>query len=62
MGKRRNQITINLTDEERELIERLSEIYERKPAELVRILATRKGLEVWGSMQPKGEELTPLKF
>lgn len=60
--KRTNNITIHLTDEENELINLLAEKLERKPSELVRILAYKKALEIWGSLQPINNDFEPLKF
>lgn len=60
--KRTKHITINLTEEESELIAHLAEINERTPADLARRLLMRQAFKEWGDMQPKGEELTPLKY
>ena len=49
--KREKHITINLTEQESELIERLAELTERKPAELARILLNRAALTEWGKIQ-----------
>lgn len=38
MNKLNNQYTVNFNDEYRELIEKLASIYQRKPAELLRLL------------------------
>ena len=38
MAKLKNQITINLNDEAAELVQILADYYQRKPAELVRLL------------------------
>lgn len=49
--KRQKHITVNLTDEESALIERLAEIYDRKPAELARILLNGAAIAEWGKIQ-----------
>lgn len=38
MAKLKNQITLNLDDDSAELVQLLAEYYQRKPAELVRLL------------------------
>ena len=38
MAKLKNQITLNLDDDAAELVQVLAEHYQRKPAELVRLL------------------------
>jgi len=53
MGKRNKHITVNLTTEEMTLLNRLCEIYERKPADLARILLNRVMLAEWGKIQVK---------
>ena len=62
MEKRTNHITINLTDEENELINKLAEQEERKPAELARILLIRQARQQWQKQQPTDSEFEPLKF
>lgn len=59
--KRINNITIHLTDEENELIEVLAEKLERKPSELVRLLAYKKALEEWGKIQAEKQPSEPFK-
>ena len=49
--KRIKNITLHLTEQESELIERLAELTERKPAELARILLNRAALNEWGKIQ-----------
>ena len=53
MGKRQKHITVNLTEEENALLNRLCEIYERKPADLARILLNGAMLREWGKIQVK---------
>ena len=60
--KRVKHITINLTEEESDIIERLAAIGERKPADLARLLLMRQAVKEWGEMQPEGAPFTPLKF
>lgn len=55
--KRTNKITVNLTDEEMELINRLAEIGERKTSELARLLLMRQACQEWGKLQPEGQPL-----
>lgn len=49
--KRTKNITLHLTEQEAELLERLAELTERKPAELARILLNRAALNEWGKIQ-----------
>lgn len=63
--KRTVNITLHLTEEEAELLERLSELTERKPAELARILLNRATLNEWGKIQAQKHPdapFEPLKF
>lgn len=53
MEKRSKHITVNLTTEEMTLLNRLCEIYERKPADLARILLNRVALAEWAKIQAK---------
>ena len=62
LEKRTNHITINLTDEEMELINRLAEQEERKPSELARILLIRQARQEWQKQQPISADFEPLKF
>lgn len=49
--KRTETLTLHLTKSERELLERLAEREERKPAELARLLLNKKALEEWAKIQ-----------
>lgn len=49
--KRTRALTVHLTEEETQLIERLAEREERKPAELARRLLIKKALEEWAKIQ-----------
>ena len=49
--KRTRALTVHLTEEEAQLIERLADMSERKPAELARLLLNKKALEEWGRIQ-----------
>lgn len=65
--KRIKNITLHLTEQESELIERIAELTERKPAELARLLLCRAALQEWTRYQmtehnPDAEPLTPLRF
>ena len=58
--KKIKHITVNLTTEEAELIERIAEDLERKPAELARILLLRQARQLWQTMsQEQSAELVP---
>ena len=53
-------ITVNLTEEENELIQRIATDTERKPAELARILLLRQARQLWQTMsQEQSAELVP---
>ena len=54
--KRTNKMTINLTDEELELLQRVSEENERKPSEQARVLLMRACRLEWGNIS----NLSPL--
>jgi len=65
--KRTRALTVHLTEEEAQLIERLADMSERKPAELARLLLNKKALEEWGRIQyelhPENRQpFTPAKF
>ncbi len=60
--KRTKHITVNLTEDEMALLERLAETYERKPAELARLLLTRAALAQWGELQPKDDRMARPTF
>lgn len=61
--KKTNHITVNLTDEEMELIERIATDTERKPAELCRILLMKEARRQWASMSSlNNEPVQPLKY
>ena len=51
MEKLKNQITINLNDESAALVQKLAEIYQRKPAELVRLLVVPRLCDLWAEVQ-----------
>ena len=59
--KRNKHITVNLTDEEMTLLNRIAEMYDRKPSELARILLNRATLAEWCDIQNKEhpENLAP---
>lgn len=59
--KRNKHITVNLTDEEINLLNKIAELYERKPSELARILLNRATLAEWQNIQSKEhpENLAP---
>ena len=59
--KRTVNITLHLTEEESELLERLAELTERKPAELARLLLNKKALEEWGKIQAQKHENAPFE-
>lgn len=55
-------ITVNLTEEENELIKRIAQDTERKPAELARLLLMKEARRQWASMSAlNNEPLQPLK-
>lgn len=49
--KRIKNITLHLTEEEAELLERLAELDQRKPSEMSRILLVAAALDKWGQIQ-----------
>ena len=51
MEKLKNQITINLNDESAALVQKLADIYQRKPAELVRLLVVPQLSNLWAEVQ-----------
>lgn len=60
--KRVKHYLINLTEEESEMIERIAQDTERKPAELIRILLMKAARQQWASMSAlNNEPLQPLK-
>ena len=60
--KKNYHITINLTEEENELIQRIAQDLERKPAELARILLLKEARRQWASMSAlNNEPLKPIK-
>ena len=61
--KKTKHITVNLTQEENELIERIAEGLERKPAELARLLLLREARRQWASMSAlDNEPLRPMTY
>ena len=51
MAKRTEKITINLTEEENELLKKICEHNERKPSEQARILLLRECGREWAKIQ-----------
>ena len=61
--KRNKHYLINLTEEENELIERIAQDTERKPAELCRLLLMRAARQQWANMSAlNNEPLQALKY
>ena len=51
MAKLQNQFTVNTDTETAELINRIAEHYQRKPAELLRLLLLPVLLDEWAKIQ-----------
>lgn len=51
MGKLKHQITVNLDDDGAQLVQALAKYYNRKPAELVRLLITPALRSEWVEVQ-----------
>ena len=49
--KLNNQFTINLDEETAELVNKLAKIYQRKPAELLRLLVVPQLSNEWAKIQ-----------
>ena len=49
--KRNKHITVNLTQEESDTIQALADIYDRKPADIARILLNRAAFAEWVKVQ-----------
>lgn len=53
MSKKIIHITVNLTEEEGQLLNKIAEATQRKPAELCRLLLIRSAVELWADIQAK---------
>ena len=51
MEKLKNQFTVNLDEEAAALVQKLAEIYQRKPAELLRLLLLPQLSNEWAKIQ-----------
>lgn len=51
MQKLSNQITVNLDDAMRSQVEKIAEYYQRKPAELLRLLLTPVIIDTYAKIQ-----------
>lgn len=62
MAKLKNQVTVNLSDDYFQELNKAAELLERKPAELARILLTRQLNELWVDLmkQEHPENAKPL--
>lgn len=67
MEKLKNQFTINLDEGAAALVQKLAEIYQRKPAELLRLLLLPQLCNEWAKVQriehPENRQpFTPVRY